>query len=771
MLSASIRSWRLSKLAAALAWIVAIGAVGAAANDAAAQCPPHWTPAPRPSISMGATNGDVRAAVAWNVGGKLHLVIGGSFTTVAGLPANHIAMWDGSLWHTLGSGTNDTVGALTVYNGQLIAAGGFTNAGGVTCGRIARYNGSTWQPLGLGIETTGASYVDSLTVDLLGVDLYAGGLFQTADGLQVHNIAHWNGNFWATMGQGLNSTVNGTTMFSGNNAVIAVGAFTASGSTNAQHIAAWNGSSWTAFGPGMPQNLNAVTTYGIASDLIVGGALLGSSPNFINGVARWNSPTQSWAPLGGGLSGGTVLSFATFNNDLIAVGTFTDIVGGPQVGGIARWTGSAWLPLGNIVGTTAQSFTAFRGEAILPTARFVSGQFTYDVKEWDGTTWSSLHPAVSGPVNALLGSGTAVIAGGDFNVLTTSGQFPAQNVLIADQFQLSQFTDLHGFTGPTGPVYAMANYAPNPLIIGSLIVAGDFTSVEGGAASNVASNHLGEWSALGTGLNGPVYAVRQFGTGLYIAGAFNQPAAGIGRLSGSTWAPLGTGLAGGIGLALTVQGGGLVVGGSFTSAGGIPGSVARWNGTAWSAVGNATFNGTVWTLSVLGTDLIAGGQFTQVGGVSALNIARWDGTVWRAMGAGLPGQVRALTIHNGDLYAGGGFSLGSGGRSVAHWNGTTWQPVQTDFNGPVYALASAGGALWAGGAYDLNGGTPTPFLAQSRCNCPADMNNDGAVDVRDYLAYLQLYAAGSPLADMNSNEVVNVQDYLLFLGRYSTGCN
>jgi hypothetical protein len=55
--------------------------------------------------------------------------------------------------------------------------------------------------------------------------------------------------------------------------------------------------------------------------------------------------------------------------------------------------------------------------------------------------------------------------------------------------------------------------------------------------------------------------------------------------------------------------------------------------------------------------------------------------------------------------------------------------------------------------------------------CPADVNGDGAVNVQDFLLYLQLYAAADPGADVNGDGAVNVADYLAYLAGYSLGCS
>jgi hypothetical protein len=54
--------------------------------------------------------------------------------------------------------------------------------------------------------------------------------------------------------------------------------------------------------------------------------------------------------------------------------------------------------------------------------------------------------------------------------------------------------------------------------------------------------------------------------------------------------------------------------------------------------------------------------------------------------------------------------------------------------------------------------------------CRADVNADGSVNVQDFLAFLQLYAAASNRADVNADGQVNVQDFLSYLQAYAAGC-
>jgi hypothetical protein len=84
--------------------------------------------------------------------------------------------------------------------------------------------------------------------------------------------------------------------------------------------------------------------------------------------------------------------------------------------------------------------------------------------------------------------------------------------------------------------------------------------------------------------------------------------------------------------ALAVVGNEVVVGGAFTSAGGVSANyVARFNTqtNTWSSLGTGSSNGVsgisayVNALAVVGNEVVVGGGFTSAGGVSANNVARY----------------------------------------------------------------------------------------------------------------------------------------------------
>jgi hypothetical protein len=132
--------------------------------------------------------------------------------------------------------------------------------------------------------------------------------------------------------------------------------------------------------------------------------------------------------------------------------------------------------------------------------------------------------------------------------------------------------------------------------------------------------------------------------------------------------------------------------------------------------------------------------------------------------------VRALAVHNGDLYAGGTSSV-----NVRRWTGAAWQLVDPSFNGTVNALASFGGNLWAGGSFTTVAGLSIPYLAASRTPgtgsaCPADVNNSGGLTIQDIFDYLALWFNGNCLADFNHAGGITVQDLFDFLNAWFAGC-
>ena len=183
-----------------------------------------------------------------------------------GVPANHIARWDGAAWSALGAGMDQRVDALIALpNGDLVAGGVFTTAGSVNANHIARWNGSAWSTLGTGMN----SLVRALTT-LPNGDLVAGGRFTTAGGVSAENIARWDGSAWAPLGAGLNDDVVALTTLP-NGDLVAGGDFIRSGVFGVPYLARWDGSAWLPLGWGVDRWVHALTTLPDC-DVVAGGS-------------------------------------------------------------------------------------------------------------------------------------------------------------------------------------------------------------------------------------------------------------------------------------------------------------------------------------------------------------------------------------------------------------------------------------------------------------------------------------------------------------------
>lgn len=222
---------------------------------------------------------------------------------------------------------------------------------------------------------------------------------------------------------------------------------------------------------------------------------------------------------------------------------------------------------------------------------------------------------------------------------------------------------------------------------------------------------LVSWDPDGPGPRQPVVVV---GGSFTTAGG--QPAFNIASYDPATgrWQDLGASPNGVVAALAVLPNGDLVAGGNFDALGGVPTyGLARFDGQAWSRIGRGFF-GPVAALAVMSNgDLVAGGRLTVIdGNVRAFGLARWDGTAWSPLGSGIlsadgPGVLALAAMPDGDLIAGGLFSAAGGvpANSIARWNGTSWSALGSGMIGRVLALALLpDGRLMAGGDFNAAGG-------------------------------------------------------------------
>jgi hypothetical protein len=116
-------------------------------------------------------------------------------------------------------------------------------------------------------------------------------------------------------------------------------------------------------------------------------------------------------------------------------------------------------------------------------------------------------------------------------------------------------------------------------------------------------------------------------------------------------------------------------------------------------------------MTVFDDKLVIGGQLIIVDGLFVQNLIQWDGADWvQTAGLGTGGTVRALTVHEGELYVGGSFF--NPPNNIARWNGSSFSEVGAGMNSEVSSLLSSDGKLYAGGRFTFAGGQPADHIAE-----------------------------------------------------------
>ncbi|MDX2118748.1 MAG: GC-type dockerin domain-anchored protein [Planctomycetota bacterium] len=476
------------------------------------------------------------------------------------------------------------------------------------------------------------------------------------------------------------------------------------------------------------------------SVIVVGGAFTVPGVPGTNNIATFDPLTGTWAALGSGFPSSAVLTLLVRpNSELIAAG----IMGG---GYIARWNGSAWVPLGTGLNNQVRALTNYFNGDLIAGGWFTAAgtQGVSHIARWNGSSWS--------PVGS----------------------------------------------GVNGNVYALAT-----LPWGDLVVGGSMSNAGGVAVNNVARYSPFEdmWLPLGSGVNGDVNALLTTSTGeVYAGGLFSAaggaPANRIARWNWSTWSPLGAGITGNYYVwdLAQLSGGDIIAAGNFTVAGTLAANnVARWNGSAWFPIGNNGVNSVAYALTTLPNDeLFVGGRFKSAGGIAANSFARYTFTgipivSYQPLPQTLyPGESFELVARCGDGYVGvecqwfrNGVPISNGPAGASSGGGSV--------TGAGYALVSPStlslAALRVTGAQPSDSGlyhvvfenacgsvSSESVLVTVIAPCTADINTDGFLTFEDFDAFVASFEAGSAAADFNADGFLTFEDFDAFVSAFEAGC-
>ncbi len=280
------------------------------------------------------------------------LFICGDFTKIDCVEVRGVAKFDGSDWTGLGTGLDDFHNGIVApaekfvrYGQKLIVCGGFTTAGGIKVNGIASWDGQIWDSLGSGTENNGF-----YTIYSHGGFLYAGGVFDSIDGIGANSLAKWDGNIWDDVGGFPNHTGNDlntiTAICAFENELYVGGQFPSqSSSAFPGNIARWDGIQWKSVGNGFTggwSNVGAMTIYD--EKLVIAGTFFQSDGNPGNHIVCWDG--SNWNSMGGGVSKfgsgiPAVYELLVKEGILWVTGRF-DMAGGLIASNVAKWNGKEW---------------------------------------------------------------------------------------------------------------------------------------------------------------------------------------------------------------------------------------------------------------------------------------------------------------------------------------------------------------------------------------------------------------------------------------------
>jgi len=207
----------------------------------------------------------------------------GSFDSINGVAAYHIARWDGSIWHSLDTTfwyPQTAIVCAHEYQGALYVGGTLVNWDG-SIENLAKWNGISWQPVGGNALAGGFSSLSCFEV--YNNDLYIAGSFTSVVG---KHIARWNGFQWLPVSQDFQTSTSAIfdlQIFNGE--LYACGNFFTIDGKPIGGIAKWDGNQWCGFGQYEGSGLECMSAYN--NELYLGGAFVTLDSDTMRHVAKW----------------------------------------------------------------------------------------------------------------------------------------------------------------------------------------------------------------------------------------------------------------------------------------------------------------------------------------------------------------------------------------------------------------------------------------------------------------------------------------------------
>jgi len=324
----------------------------------------------------------------------------------------------------------------------------------------AKCEAQNWEPLGGGVKSSLPGIVSiapvEFAIDTFHNYLWVAAPFDTAGGMEAHNLAIWTGTQWKRLPvepeapssivmkkdtlvfvEGSSTehhvllyvdTVNVGTLgdlgnvfclYVFNDTIYAGGEFN-------YGIKYWNGSSWKKVGGGVSgpeMQVQTISSYN--GQLIVAGHfdLAGSVP--VNNIASWDG--SQWHSLGGGIFGPDfpiVYSLQEFNGELFTGGSF-DSAGAIHSPDFAKWNGANWDTIATYMGQYGCGivYDLFANDDKLYACGLITGDvgcMGWGAAEFDGNAWHDLSVTHSGYTWSITVFNGDIIIGTSFDHTSTS---------------------------------------------------------------------------------------------------------------------------------------------------------------------------------------------------------------------------------------------------------------------------------------------------------------------------------------------------------------
>jgi hypothetical protein len=302
-------------------------------------------------------------------------------------------------WSPVGEGCTSAVYALEVFNDELYVGGIFQQAGGLNTPNLARWNGGNWAPV--------ANLITFLAAD---------GFYANDTALFIGDagrVRWWNGSTLSTIPGVFNTALYSMTHF--RDTLFAGGAFSSQAGLDYEHVARWTGSAWDSLTSGCNSQVTDLMPFD--DQLFVAGNFTMAGDSLFNHVALWNG--TAWNRMGNGVND-DVFTHCLFQDTLYIGGRFTQANGQPA-SRVAKWNGTQWVRVGGTLNDFVTAMKVYRDRL------YIGGAFTNPghIARLDGNTWVAVGGGCNDNVRTMEVYNDTLFVGGSF---TTAGGEPASRI-------------------------------------------------------------------------------------------------------------------------------------------------------------------------------------------------------------------------------------------------------------------------------------------------------------------------------------------------------